>query len=65
MYSLGYYLGSSSIKCSILDIERGVTVSQDFYPREEMRIESPNSGWAEQDPNMWWEYIIILTKKLI
>jgi xylulokinase len=65
MLSIGYDIGSSSIKCSILEIENGKVIAEDFYPVEEMRISSPYPGWAEQDPNMWWENVKILTKQLL
>ncbi|MCX7797929.1 MAG: FGGY family carbohydrate kinase [Melioribacter sp.] len=65
MYSIGYDIGSSSIKCSILDIEKGKPVIQGYYPQEEMEIKSPKPGWAEQDPETWWEYVKILTRMLI
>ncbi len=65
MYSLGYDVGSSSIKCSIIEIETGKVIAQGFYPDEEMSISSPKPGWAEQDPNTWWDYAKILTRKII
>lgn len=65
MYSIGYDIGSSSIKCAIFDIEKGKTISQGFYPPQEMEIKSPHLGWAEQDPEVWWSYVKILTRQLI
>jgi xylulokinase len=65
LYSLGYDIGSSSIKCSIIEVENGSVVAQGFYPQEEMTINSPQPGWAEQDPNTWWGYAKLLTKKLL
>jgi xylulokinase len=65
LYSLGYDIGSSSIKCTIIEIESGNVAAQGFYPQEEMTIASPHPGWAEQDPNTWWDYVKILTKKLL
>ena len=64
MLSIGYDIGSSSIKCCILEIENGKVVAEDFYPADEMKISSPKIGWAEQDPNLWWENVKILTKRL-
>ncbi len=28
-----------------------------------MEMRSPHPGWAEQDPAVWWEYIVLLTRK--
>ena len=65
MYTLGYDIGSSSIKCAIFDCERGVAVAHDSYPAEEMAIQSPRPGWAEQDPELWWSYVVAVTRKLL
>lgn len=65
MFALGYDVGSSSIKCSIIEIESGATIAQGFYPSEEMKIDSPQPGFAEQDPEVWWQYAKLLTRQLI
>lgn len=65
MYSLGYDIGSSSIKASIIDIESGRLIAGGFYPEEEMKIDSPQPGFAEQNPETWWSHVKILTGKLI
>ncbi len=65
MFSLGYDIGSSSIKCAILDCESGRTVALGSYPAEEMAIDSPRPGWAEQDPEVWWQYVTGLTRQLL
>jgi len=65
MFSLGYDIGSSSIKCAILDCESGRTVALGSYPAEEMAIDSPRPGWAEQDPEVWWQYVAGLTRQLL
>jgi xylulokinase len=64
MFSVGYDIGSSSIKLAVVDIESGKQVAQGFYPNEEMQINSPKPGWAEQDPETWWEYVKILTRQI-
>lgn len=51
---LGIDLGSSSIKLSLLDAEEGKVVASVSYPKEELAINAPQQGWAEQDPEMWW-----------
>ena len=65
MYSIGYDIGSSSVKAAIIDISTGKLVISDFYPREELNISSPQSGWAEQDPGIWWDSVKNLTLKLL
>ncbi len=56
MYSLGVDVGSSSIKVSLMEIESGECVASATNPSSEMPIEALQSGWAEQDPDMWWQY---------
>ena len=63
--SLGYDIGSSSIKCAVLDCESGKTIALGVYPAEEMEIRSPKPGWAEQDPELWWQYVTTLTQQLL
>jgi xylulokinase len=65
MFSIGYDIGSSSIKCAVLDCESGKTVAHGSHPAEEMEIQSPKPGWAEQDPEVWWRYVITLTRRLL
>lgn len=64
-YSLGYDIGSSSVKASLLDLENGRTVASDFSPKTEMAIDARSPGWAEQDPNIWWENLVLATKSVI
>lgn len=35
MYTIGYDLGSSSVKCVILDVEQGIPVASGSYPRRQ------------------------------
>jgi len=65
MYAIGYDLGSSSIKASIVDISSGQVIASGKYPEHEMSISAPNLGWAEQNPEMWWEYTCVLTLQLL
>jgi xylulokinase len=65
MLTLGYDIGSSSIKCAILDCENGEIIADGSYPLEEMQIHSPKPGWAEQDAELWWSYVVALTRQLI
>ena len=55
-YLLGYDLGSSSVKASLIDIATGQSVATAQSPSEEMPMVALRSGWAEQDPELWWEH---------
>ncbi len=55
MYLLGYDIGSSSVKASLVDADSGRIVASDFFPKEEMKITALQAGWAEQNPADWWE----------
>ncbi|MFI3281479.1 MAG: FGGY family carbohydrate kinase [Rikenellaceae bacterium] len=57
MYSLGIDVGSSSVKVSLMDIESGKCIASATNPSVEMPLEALQSGWAEQDPEMWWQYV--------
>ena len=57
MYLLGYDIGSSSVKASLVDAENGKCVASAFYPKTEAPIISKKPGWAEQDPAMWMGYL--------
>jgi len=56
-YLLGYDVGSSSVKASLVDVESGACVASAFYPKTEAPIKAVRAGWAEQDPDAWWEYL--------
>ncbi len=65
MLTLGYDLGSSSVKASIIDTETGKCIASAFYPEQEMPISAPQPGWAEQDPDMWWKNALAATKEVL
>ncbi len=65
MYLLGYDLGSSSVKASLVNAQSGECVASDFLPKKEMTIKSLKSGWAEQDPEMWWNYMKQVTAEVL
>ena len=65
---LGIDLGTSSIKASLLDAASGEVLAKAQSPaRQEMPIQVPQSGWAEQDPATWWKHtekaISVLARK--
>ena len=57
MYFLGIDLGSSSIKLSVFDAEKGEVICSQMLPESEMEIMAPKFGWAEQNPDLWWKYV--------
>ncbi len=57
MYLLGVDVGSSSVKASLVQIDNGKTMSSAFFPKSEAKISAPKTGWAEQDPQSWWDYL--------
>ncbi len=65
MYLLGYDVGSSSVKASLINAESGRSVASAFYPKKEMKIAAPKPGWAEQDPDQWWSNLILATNDVM
>lgn len=64
-FLLGYDVGSSSIKASIIDADTGQLVATATSPEVEMEMQAIKPGWAEQDPDMWWRHIIKATNALL
>lgn len=65
MYLLGYDVGSSSIKASLIDAESGSVMESSRFPEIEMEINAPEKGWAEQDPSTWWSNLVKATLSII
>lgn len=65
IYLLGYDIGTSSVKASIVDAESGKPVASDFFPKTEAPIKSLKSGWAEQNPDTWWQFVKEATKSVL
>lgn len=65
MYLLGYDIGSSSVKASLVNAESGKCVSSAFYPKSEAPILAVKPGWAEQNPESWWEYLKQATQDIL
>lgn len=61
MYLLGFDIGSSSVKASLVNADSGKCVASAFYPKSEAPITALQPGWAEQDPQMWWENLKLAT----
>lgn len=54
MYWLGIDLGTSGIKAVIIN-ETGEVVSMGYA---EQNVITPKSGFAEQNPEVWWEPVV-------
>ena len=65
MFLLGYDIGSSSVKASLVDAYSGKCVASTFYPKHEAEILAPQTGWAEQQPAMWWENLKLATADVL
>lgn len=65
MYLLGYDIGSSSVKASLVHAESGKCVSSAFFPKTEAAIMAVCPGWAEQDPESWWSNLKQATQAVL
>ncbi|MCR4583806.1 MAG: carbohydrate kinase [Prevotella sp.] len=64
-YLLGFDVGSSSVKASLVNADNGKCVSSAFFPEKEAPIMAVKAGWAEQDPQMWWDNAKLSLKKIM
>ena len=62
---LGFDVGSSSVKASLVDADSGKCAATAFYPEQEAPIIAVKAGWAEQDPQMWWDNAKLSLKKIM
>lgn len=62
---LGFDVGSSSVKASLVDVATGKCVAGAFSPKSEAPITSKRIGWAEQDPRMWWDNLKLATAEVL
>ena len=64
-YLLGFDVGSSSVKASLVNADSGKCVATAFFPEKEAPIMAVKAGWAEQDPQMWWDNAKLSLKKIM
>ena len=55
-YLLGFDVGSLSVKASLVNADNGKCVASAFMPEKEAPIMAAKAGWAEQEPESWWQY---------
>lgn len=65
MYFLGLDIGSSSVKIALVASDSGKQLAVVQEPKEEMSMEAQQKGWAEQDPNVWWQYACLGIKSIL
>ena len=64
-YLLGFDVGSSSVKASLVDADSGVCAASAFYPESEAPIKAVKVGWAEQETKSWWHYAKMALAKIM
>ncbi len=65
MYLLGYDVGSSSVKASLVDAQSGTCLATAYYPKTEAPIKATRPGWAEQAPDAWWKSLKAATSDVL
>ena len=65
MIGIGYDIGSSFIKAALVEVKTGNSIALARVPEVEIPMEAQQPGWAEQDPNLWWQYLCQATQKLL
>lgn len=65
MYILGFDVGSSSVKVSLMNAGTGALVASAFQPKQEMKMIAQQSGWAEQDPENWWAHLKMAVQEVL
>jgi xylulokinase len=61
---LGYDVGSSSIKATLMDAGTGRVLASATSPDKELDIVAAEIGWAEQAPSIWWEHVVKATQDI-
>lgn len=64
MLSIGFDLGSSSVKAVLINNKTKQVLASASYPEREMKMDAPEENWAEQHPEEWWNNIQKVTEKL-
>ena len=65
MYLIGYDIGSSTIKAALVNAMTRESIAVVQYPEREMDMISRQVGWAEQQPEVWWQDLCSATRKLL
>lgn len=64
-YLLGYDIGSSSVKATVIETSSGRVVASATSPDNvELDIIAEQPGWAEQHPDTWWTHVLKATERM-
>lgn len=64
-YLLGLDIGSSSVKAALVQVSTGKSVVSIQSPTEEMPMLAMRPGWAEQDPELWWQHVVLAVRQCL
>jgi xylulokinase len=65
MFLIGYDIGTSSVKATLLDSATGKVIASAISPKAEMAVIAQKPGWAEQDPQCWWDNLKSATAEML
>ena len=64
MNFLGIDIGSSSIKVALVNGNSFEAIGYTQSPAQEMEMIAHRTGWAEQEPQTWWNHLVVACKEL-
>ena len=65
MYLLGFDVGSTHVMASLVDASTQEELCSVVHPQREMEIISRQPGWAEQNPETWWDNFVLCSKQIL
>lgn len=65
VYTIGYDIGSSSVKAALVEAKTGKVLARVTAPDTEMGMDVPEPGWAEQNPEDWYKYVVAATQDIL
>src|SRR4030042_1924746 len=60
-YLIGFDIGTTSTRCIIIDRSGKLMASAS----KEYPMDTPRPGWAEQDPDQWWDATVYVIKEVL
>jgi len=48
-----------------MDSDNGQVIASATSPKQELPINAPHPGWAEQYPEIWWKHVKLSTNQLL